>query len=101
MIQVIVYTVMLLSLGCLAFGYWPQLIPGLLWLYATFARERAERLASRLLGRWREHRHGAKCFTCGRRVAVWVGKGWFPLCDVHHRELMEVRSTYTENPVSD
>ena len=94
MIQIIVYTVLILSFGCMAFGYWPQLIPGLLWLYLTFARERAERLASRLLGRWREHRHGAKCYQCDRRVAVWVGTNWLPFCDVHHRELIEVRETY-------
>jgi len=99
MIQAIVYTVLILSLGCLSFGYWPQLIPGLLWLYLTFARERAERLASRLLGRWREWRHGARCYQCDRRVSVWVGTNWLPFCDVHHRELVEVRSSYDNSDV--
>jgi len=98
-IQVIVYTVLILSLGCMAFGYYPMLIPGLLWLYLTFARERAERLASRLLGRWREYRHGATCYQCDRRTSVWFGAGWLPLCDVHHRELIEVRSSYNNSGV--
>jgi hypothetical protein len=71
LIQAIVGAVLLLSVVCMAFGYYPMLIPGLLWLYLTFARERAELLASRLLGRWREHRHGSQCYPCDRRTSVW------------------------------
>jgi hypothetical protein len=100
-IQAIVYTVLILSFGCMAFGYWPQIIPGLLWLYLTFARERAERRASRLLGRWREYRHGGKCYQCGRATAWWVGTGWLPLCADHYREWRQLRAEIYGNEFGD
>jgi hypothetical protein len=102
MIQAIVYTVLILSFGCMAFGYWPQLIPGLLWLYlGRYAWREPRRIFNRLLGRWREHRHGAKCYRsdCDRRTAVLFGTNWLPLCDLHREELIEVRETYSKTDV--
>jgi hypothetical protein len=100
--NLIVYTVLIASLACVACGYYPMLIPLLLWHYiGRFGWREPKRIFNHLLGRWREHRHGAKCFSCDRRTAVWFGKNWLPLCGPHYDELMEVRSTYTENPVSD
>jgi hypothetical protein len=100
-IQAIFYTVLILSFGCMAFGYWPMLIPGLLWLYLSrYAWREPKRIFNRLLGRWREYRHGAKCYRCDRRTSVWFGAGWLPLCDVHHRELIAVRESYTKSDVS-
>jgi hypothetical protein len=101
-VPVIVYTVLILSLGCMVFGYWPQLIPGLLWLYlGRYAWREPKRIFSYLLGRWREYRHGANCYRsdCDRRTAVWFGAGWLPLCDIHYQELIEVRSSYNNSDV--
>jgi hypothetical protein len=96
-INLIVYTVLIASLACVACGYYPMLILALLWHYiGRFGWREPKRIFSYLLGRWREYRHGAKCYRCDRQTSVWFGTNWLPLCDVHHRELMEVRSTYSD-----
>jgi hypothetical protein len=53
-----------------------------------------------LLGRWREYRHGAKCYQCDRRTAVRGRYRVAHLCDVHNRELIELRSSYNNSDVA-